>query len=658
MIEILGIQEGREYEAAVLLKKRILELWPDLAYTKNDVIKLYVALKLYGHKVEDIDILIVGAFREPRRFNVELEFSTINAGQVFPRNAYLQNFAAVIEVKSHDPSGVKFEDKIAFVKYIRNGSEYWEPVTEKNRTQMFEVKKFLSEKNFSGIYIQDLIFFTGLVESELPLRPHNCIGADVSFEKILNIFGQISKPFFKNGDASISFCQDDSIYKLFDADSGFLKKIEPTSIDRKRMDRVINASFPDDWVQDLGKKQIVYRGRGGVGKTVILLQLAYKAFDRNQYRSLLLTYNKSLVADMRRTMALMGIPKNIESGGLSIDTVHSFMGKIMNSFGVCEFGNDFLEKYEVNKNSLLEFLNTDTISNSDIHEVIKNNILSLGWDLIFIDEGQDWPSNEINIIKKIYGPSNLIVADGVDQFVRESIADWTIGMAKDSYRVRRLTRCLRMKENLARFINDFSVAIGLEQWDVEPNSDARGGKIIVIEGDLASSSEIHNQLFNSALQLGNYPVDLLGCVPPSYVSKRDEGVFSIPAKNLGDWGKKVWDGVNPNARNEYPIDRDEFRVVQYDSCRGLEGWTVINYGFDDFWEYKYKQAMSDPYLAGDMFISKEEAAKKFVGLWAMIPMSRAMDTLVLNISNQETFVKSVLKDLHKKNEDFVEWWTI
>ena len=102
-----------------------------------------------------------------------------------------------------------------------------------------------------------------------------------------------------------------------------LKKIEPTSIDRRRMDRVINAVFPEDWVEELGKKQIIYRGRGGVGKTAILLQLAYKAFDKRQHRSLLLTYNKSLVADMRRTMALMGIPRNIESGGLSIENAKS-----------------------------------------------------------------------------------------------------------------------------------------------------------------------------------------------------------------------------------------------------------------------------------------------------------------------------------------------
>lgn len=46
------------------------------------------------------------------------------------------------------------------------------------------------------------------------------------------------------------------------------------------MDRIIKASLPEAWLDDLGNKQVVIRGRGGVGKTVILLQMAYRAFDR------------------------------------------------------------------------------------------------------------------------------------------------------------------------------------------------------------------------------------------------------------------------------------------------------------------------------------------------------------------------------------------
>ncbi len=32
------------------------------------------------------------------------------------------------------------------------------------------------------------------------------------------------------------------------------------------MDRIVKAALPEAWLDDLGSKQIVIRGRGGVGK--------------------------------------------------------------------------------------------------------------------------------------------------------------------------------------------------------------------------------------------------------------------------------------------------------------------------------------------------------------------------------------------------------
>lgn len=43
---------------------------------------------------------------------------------------------------------------------------------------------------------------------------------------------------------------------------------------------------------------------------------------------------------------------------------------------------------------------------------------SLTWDLLLIDESQDWPATERDLIYQLYGPKKVIIADGVDQFVR------------------------------------------------------------------------------------------------------------------------------------------------------------------------------------------------------------------------------------------------
>jgi len=117
---------------------------------------------------------------------------------------------------------------------------------------------------------------------------------------------------------------------------------------------------------------------------------------------------------------------------------------------------------------------------------------------------------------------------------------------------------------------------------------------------------------------------------------------------------KTWDASSTDVRENFPTDRDALRIVQYDSCRGLEGWTVVNYAFDEFWDYKYRQRLALPRGTDDLFVTAEEEAKEFASRWAMIPLTRAMDTLVINISGKPSYVKEALESVHAKRTDFVD----
>jgi hypothetical protein len=392
-----------------------------------------------------------------------------------------------------------------------------------------------------------------------------------------------------------------------------------------------------------------------VGKTVILLQMAYRAFDRECLRSLILTYNKALVADMRRTMALLGVPGSVENGGISISTVHAFIGRLMSGLGILRSDDRFLEAYEERKELLLAYLRNGAVSKSDVVNLLNQNPTDFLWDVVFVDEGQDWPANEIEILRSVYEPSRVVVADGIDQLVRSYVADWSLGISRDRLRVRRLRRCLRMKANLALFVSEFAAALHLQEWDLEPNPDANGGRVFIVEGDLARDVSIYDQLCGEAAKLGNHPVDLLACVPPSLVLREGERTFSLPGRKLIDSGKRVWDASSLDVREHFPTDRDSLRIVQYDSCRGLEGWTVINYAFDEFWDYKYRQWLASPRIAKDFFETTEERAAVVASRWAMIPLTRAMDTLVINVSTQPGPVKVALSDIHNRRSDFVQW---
>jgi hypothetical protein len=110
-----------------------------------------------------------------------------------------------------------------------------------------------------------------------------------------------------------------------------------------------------------------------------------------------------------------------------------------------------------------------------------------------------------------------------------------------------------------------------------------------------------------------------------------------------------------DVREHFPTDRDALRIVQYDSCRGLEGWTVINYAFDEFWEYKYRQRLAAPQEVGSLFDKPEELAAAFASRWAMIPLTRAMDTLVINVTQKQNHIKRALFEVQLRRADFVQW---
>lgn len=655
MIKIVGLQEGQEFEAAAHLRRLLLNRWPDLAQSKHDVVKIFVGLKLYGYKVEDLDLVVIGNFNPARPFDVEYKFYPRNEEPFVPSSASVKNFALVIEVKSHDATGVRFDNRVASVRYVGSRRSTWECVTEKNRTQMFEFKKYLIRHGVERIHVQDLVLFTGLRESDLPKRPHNCVAGDASFERILNILGQISRPVRKGHRVDLVFGSDDVFAKLLSPDFPLFEALEPTPLDRRRMDLIAKRSLPDNWLDDLGERQIIIKGRGGVGKTVILLQMAYRAFELRHFRSLVLTFNKALVADLRRTMALLGVPRSVEGGGIVIETIHGFLGRLMLGLGVIDSYDGYLEHYESNKTMLLAYLESGTVSRDDVDGLLARQPSDFDWDLLFVDEGQDWPRDEIAILRVVYGPERLTVSDGVDQFVRESVADWSSGVAKSSMKARRLTRCMRMKANLAAFVRDMAAKLQLEDWDLEPNSEAAGGRVIIVEGNLASDPRLIEQLCAEARELGNYPVDMLACVPPSMVNPLAADQLCQPAGRFVQAGGKVWDGTSQDVREHFATHRDQLRFVQYDSCRGLEGWTTINYELDALWEYKRHQWLAEGHAADDLYQSLDEQAQAHASRWVMIPLTRSIDTLVINIGVHPSFVKDALRATFAKRGDFVQW---
>ena len=123
---------------------------------------------------------------------------------------------------------------------------------------------------------------------------------------------------------------------------------------------------------------------------------------------------------------------------------------------------------------------------------------------------------------------------------------------------------------------------------------------------------IHDRIFKEHFAAGNLPIDALICAAPS------RGGCIEPADRLALWEFSVWDGTRSEARDTFPTDNNQFRVVRYESCRGLEGWTVVCHDFDRFYLHRLHYAERRP--TGQLF-SDEEYAKLQASQWLLIPLT-------------------------------------
>ena len=300
----------------------------------------------------------------------------------------------------------------------------------------------------------------------------------------------------------------------------------------------------------------------------------------------MLTYNKALVADIRRLLALRGIRDAVGEGGMSVKTIHGFMREWLIATEVIGKNcANFIENYEAYKLEALDLIKQGAISEADVVAAKTKHSRDLAWDLILIDESQDWPESERDLIYSFYDYKKVVIADGVDQFVRGvTRIDWREGISTADSQIVVLKKSLRLKSALCQTVGHFAKEIELSNWNLEPLPESHGGKVIVVVGN-ALSEKFHRRLIATSNNDGNKPIDMLFCVPPSWVRETERGRESIVAKAYRDWGHEVWDAVNPKFRDEHATSVGQFRIVQYESCRGLEGWVVVCFALDEFFDF-------------------------------------------------------------------------
>ena len=647
MIQVIGPEDREETRYAHRLAAMFREAFPGIE-DGPELIKIASCAKVFGGRVQDVDLVVLvrlngRRFRPRRRVLIDAaDGQREHLGEIALRNLVL-----TIELKSHDPQGVRFDGLGVSVRY---GVD-WKSATEQAVEQMHAFLGDCEQRLGNRPRVVNLVALQNVEDAQLPRRPHNIIAGDQSLGSILTTISEMRQPWLAGGNIpTLSCCNDDLAERI--ERLPIFTPLQPTRLDRRRMERLAQRAPQLDALEgDLGQQAFILRGHGGTGKTSLLLNLAARAYQDRAARSLLLTYNQALAADLRRLMALTAVPGSDDQGGIRVETVMTLVGRVLQRFDLLREDEDLLAEYSARARTLAELLQAGDITDEQLTDLRMREPDLFRFDHVLIDEGQDWPPSEIEIIRSVFGAERIVVADGIDQLIRGDVATWRYDQAGGAVKVERLRQSVRMKSNLAAFTRFIAGELGVPGWDLGPNDQAPGGKVLLVEGDLLRAPALHNELFAEAVATGNSLIDCLYIVPPEIARAGADGLTPV-ARFLAREGINCWDGTSYDVRRDMPRDIAAPRIVQYESCRGLEGWTVFATGLDRFWEHRLQQAGR---CAGQTLGDADEAARQVAARWMMIPLSRAMDTLVISVARSDSEIGRLLDRAARALPDVVSW---
>jgi Uncharacterized conserved protein (DUF2075) len=226
-----------------------------------------------------------------------------------PNGNPIHSFVLVVEVKQHSPDLIKFEGPKVHVRYEQS----WTDATEQCDQQTWALKRYQAatykgKAARNATFVQRAIWLarapnsafdgvpaTGSVPIQFAKLDWNSLtaGFKLNRNKVKTLVDEPSNPRYH------------SIETLF---SHLMYKVNPTRLDLRRVDALTLMRFDAEkttYIQNMGTGLLLLRGRAGTGKTFALLQIALH-LARQGKRTVMLTYNHGLIADINRALRFIG----------------------------------------------------------------------------------------------------------------------------------------------------------------------------------------------------------------------------------------------------------------------------------------------------------------------------------------------------------------
>jgi hypothetical protein len=412
------------------------------------------------------------------------------------------------------------------------------------------------------------------------------------------------------------------------------------NVSKEKLNLIIKKDIDvkhSSYFKDIGKKIIILKGKPGTGKTIHLINLAYHCKEI-EFTPIVLTFNRALSQDIDRLMEYSGY-----GGLIQIKTLHQFFIQILNNIGLI----DEISSEIFNGNNYINLLNDlmDLIKDSTSSLQIRNE-LGVKFDLVLIDEAQDCEDIERNLIVKIFGIINCVVSIGNRQIVRKKMteANWALGTIMDERNLVNLRISHRNKKDLTDFFNSFSkIHFDSKQWELKENRNLNGGTLILMN-TIEYKKSFQIELDKKLLENKNSKYDLMFITPNK---SADTDYSNIISAKLENWNYKsfIYSSFNKNIEEEsytkFPIDA--YRIINFQSCRGLEAWTLVIWNLDVIIKNIKFQFVKD------FPETSELETIEYVNNWLLMILTRAIDTLVVTFEDKESKEYQMIANLAKSS---------
>lgn len=650
-LRILSGAPNRETCNAELFRDRLLLSEPRLDHP-DITADILCSLPLPGC---EIDLVLL--YHDSRHESLQLRT---------PDGTPIHSFVLVVEVKQHSPDLIRFEGPRVQVRYDR----LWSDVTDQCDAQMWALKRY-QEAPYSGskrrqtTFVQRVIWlarapraaFDGVpAKSSVPVHV-----ADLAWDGLVNSF-EVNKAFGAV-QTLVDHPDHPTHHSMETLHAHLTHQVRPTRLDLRRINAMTQTRFDADktaYIQNLGKGLLLLRGRGGTGKTFALVQIALH-LARQGKRTVLLTYNHGLIADIDRALRFIGEKDPTLVPLPKVQTRYAFIQDVFTR----AFGR------EAEKKAIQTIPNIRAREEYRMHQLMdhKERVES-DFDFVLVDEGQDWTDQQRDLIFRLFGPEHVVVADGVDQFVGQDRCNWDRGDIPINRR-HGLRASRRTKAATCQTLAEIARELGLSDWDLEPDPDTHGGRFTVfVEPDARRAVERGLEILErdqrevSALKA----VDNLVCLPSAKMAKGIDYGYLFD-ESIKDGMRDSWRGFEEEDRRTYPSRDGQLRAVRYDSCRGMEGWTTLCLGLDAFYAFQVAHPRID--VSGleaslrekeGFFFAKRlleeklaREARLFAINWLMIPLTRSIDHLVVHLTDEQSELGRILSNISARCPGAIEW---